>query len=56
MPAFFCEKSGLRLVAPGVSKLVDPINGVDEFKEPSEPMAKPEAADKSKSAPAVKAK
>lgn len=28
--AFFCEKTGARIVAPGVSKAVDPTNGVDE--------------------------
>jgi len=30
MPAYFCTKSGARIVAPGVSKAVDPVNGQDE--------------------------
>ena len=34
MTAHFCIKSGARIVAPGVSKSVDPINGVDECDPP----------------------
>lgn len=37
--AYFCEKSGVRIVAPGVSKTVDPDNGHDEFSEPAAPVA-----------------
>jgi hypothetical protein len=29
MKAFFCEKTGERIAAPGVSKTVDPIHGTD---------------------------
>lgn len=32
--AYFCPHTGKRLVAPGVSKDVDPQNGVDEYTEP----------------------
>ncbi len=34
--AFFCAKTGVRIVAPGVSKAVDPENGQDEYTEPTE--------------------
>jgi len=30
MPAYFCTKTGARIVAPGVSKAVDPVNGHEE--------------------------
>jgi hypothetical protein len=30
---YFCEKTGVRLVAPGVSKAVDPEHGQDEYTE-----------------------
>lgn len=33
MPAFFCTVSGVRIVAPGVSKDVDPEMGHDECRE-----------------------
>ncbi len=33
MPAYFCEKTGVRIVKPGVSKSVDPVNGHDECLE-----------------------
>lgn len=39
--AFFCEKTGVRIVAPGVSKSVDPVNGQDDFAEPSDSSAQP---------------
>lgn len=32
--AYFCQKTGKRLVAPGVCKDVDPERGVDEYIEP----------------------
>ena len=32
--AYFCPRTGKRLVAPGVSKDVDPKNGVAEHTEP----------------------
>jgi hypothetical protein len=32
--AYFCPTTGKRLVAPGVSKDVDPVKGVDEYVEP----------------------
>lgn len=31
--AFFCEKTGVRIAAPGVCKACDPINGHDEVVE-----------------------
>jgi hypothetical protein len=34
--AYFCERTGVRLVAPGVSKTIDPVNGVDEY-QPAAP-------------------
>lgn len=41
--AFFCEKTGLRIAAPGVCKAVDPMNGQDEFSEQSQaPAASPQ--------------
>jgi hypothetical protein len=39
--AFFCQQTGVRIAAPGVSKLVDPVNGQDEFSEA--PSASPPA-------------
>lgn len=33
--AFFCSETGVRIVAPGVCKAVDPKNGQDEFSEPA---------------------
>ena len=33
MNAYFCSKTGVRIVAPGVSKAVDPTNGQDEFSD-----------------------
>lgn len=52
--AFFCTKTGVRIVAPGMSKSADPINGVDEYSEPTPkaetPKAKP--APKSETKPA----
>lgn len=30
MAFHFCSKTGARIVAPGVSKSVDPVNGQDE--------------------------
>ena len=47
MVAYFCEKTGVRIAAPGVCKAVDPINGQDEYSEraveahPAKPSAKP---------------
>jgi len=52
--AFFCTETGVRIVAPGKSKAVDPINGVDEFSEPA-PKAeapKPKSATKTETKPA----
>lgn len=52
-PAFFCTETGVRIVAPGKSKSVDPVNGVDEYREPApkaEPAKKP--APKSETKPA----
>lgn len=47
MAAYFCEQTGKRIVAPGVCKDIDPINGQDEFSEqPIEapaPVVAPEA-------------
>jgi hypothetical protein len=43
MNAYFCSKTGVRIVAPGVSKAVDPTNGQDEFSD-----TKPEKGSKSK--------
>lgn len=34
MTAHFCTISGARIASPGVSKAVDPINGVDECDPP----------------------
>ncbi len=49
MNAYFCEKTGVRIAAPGVSKSVDPEKGQDEFSEsPSQP-EKAAAPDKPKS-------
>lgn len=39
MSVFFCQQTGVRIVAPGVSKSVDPVNGQDEHSEPSPPAA-----------------
>jgi hypothetical protein len=36
MKAYFCERTGVRLVAPGVSKSIDPVHGIDEY-QPSAP-------------------
>lgn len=41
MKAYFCAKTGLRIVAPGVCKAVDPKNGVDEYSEPAAKAEKP---------------
>ncbi|HEY3498045.1 MAG TPA: hypothetical protein VGK73_25275 [Polyangiaceae bacterium] len=38
---FFCTVTGVRLVAPGVSKSVDPVNGVAEFNESTPEAPKP---------------
>jgi hypothetical protein len=35
--AFFCNHSGVRIMAPGVSKDVDPVNGQENFVEPASP-------------------
>jgi hypothetical protein len=43
--AYFCTKTGVRLVAPGKSKRVDPINGVDEFKPAPKAETKTEPAE-----------
>jgi hypothetical protein len=41
---FFCNVTGVRLVAPGVSKSVDPKNGVEEFNDsPAVPAKQPAA-------------
>jgi hypothetical protein len=38
---FFCRETGVRLVAPGVSKTIDPTHGVEEFtNEPAVPAKK----------------
>ncbi len=53
MPAYFCEKTGVRIAAPGVSKSVDPVNGQDEITESEsehEDKAAPAAHKKTKSA------
>jgi len=42
---YFCRETGVRLVAPGVSKAIDPVNGVEEFTDsPAPPPAKQAAA------------
>lgn len=33
MPAFFCTKTGVRIIAPGICKDVDPVNGQDVYRE-----------------------
>lgn len=38
--AFFCTKTGVRIVAPGVSKEVDPVNGQDVYVAPASESAK----------------
>lgn len=35
MNAYFCEKTGVRIAAPGVCKAVDPVGGQNEFSEPN---------------------
>lgn len=64
MNAYFCEQTGLRIVAPGVCKAVDPKDGQDEFREaapsevatattvPAVPAARATAAPASDAAPA----
>jgi hypothetical protein len=48
---FFCHQTGVRLVAPGVSKTVDPINGVEEFHDsPAAPAKQPAAKSAKKEA------
>lgn len=37
MNAYFCEKTGVRIVAPGVSKAVDPEKGHAEFSDDAKP-------------------
>jgi hypothetical protein len=37
MNAYFCEKTGVRIAAPGVCKAVDPTSGQDEFSEGDAP-------------------
>ncbi len=34
---YFCEVSGARIVAPGVSREVDPVNGVDLYRAHASP-------------------
>lgn len=41
MNAYFCTTTGLRIVAPGVCKSVDPVNGKDEYSEPAAKAEKP---------------
>lgn len=43
MSVYFCTVSGVRLVAPGVSREVDPVGGVDVYVEPT-PETLPEGA------------
>lgn len=38
---YFCEVSGVRIVAPGVSREVDPVNGVDLYRAPVTDSPKP---------------
>lgn len=38
--AYFCTVTGARIVAPGVCKAVDPVNGQDECNE-GDPEPKP---------------
>lgn len=52
MNAYFCTKTGLRIVAPGVCKAVDPDNGQDEFIHPSVSEAKPAKSDDKPAHPA----
>jgi DNA anti-recombination protein RmuC len=37
MSAYFCEKTGVRIAKPGVSKLVDPVKGQELAEPPAEP-------------------
>lgn len=49
---YFCRQTGVRLVAPGgVSKAVDPVNGVDEWDAPAPKVEAPAE----EPAPALKA-
>lgn len=46
MSVYFCTSTGVRIVAPGVSKAVDPVNGQDEYREaPAVPAAAQKDAD-----------
>lgn len=44
--AFFCTKTGVRIVAPGVSKEVDPVNGQDVYVSPAKEPDKPAKKEK----------
>lgn len=60
--AYFCEKSGVRIAGPGVSKAIDPAKGHDEVvvdddgNETAVKAAKPKAEPKPKPAPAPEPK
>lgn len=55
--AFFCNQTGVRIAAPGVSKSVDPVNGQDEVVELADgteaPVSLVEAAAAAATAPAT---
>lgn len=57
--AYFCEKTGVRIVEPGVCKAVDPVNGKDEVQvsiEALEPAAPaPVTESEPKAEPALEA-
>ena len=55
--AFFCTETGVRIVAPGKCKAVDPVNGVDAYNEPTPkaetPRHRPAPALKPETKPAI---
>ncbi len=50
--AFFCTVSGEQIVAPGLSKSVDPVNGHDLVLPEGAPAPKAKQAERSTAAPA----
>jgi hypothetical protein len=48
MIAYFCTESGARLKAPGVSKLIDPENGIEMYEEPAPESEEPKKEPKPK--------
>lgn len=50
MLVYFCHFTGARLVAPGVSKTIDPVNGQDEFVEEAHVAPKTKSESKAESA------